>query len=501
MSKYIKADDKLYQFYKGAFKGAFLDVGDDNLIRQAYDKDNLKPLTKHGKLLRLSGPDAVEHKGEYLVHPFVEPISGNETPAMETLRNAYANAICIKAITLITDALNFGASPAMHPNASGDLSDLLVVVQDADKKMQDTWKSIYQVSIQNPDKRFVHFYLKRQAKLGDKTYNRGCITTFPLYDELKKGERKFGNISLRNKDRETYLSLMEYIFPGIGEPHRYSRGAQADFGPYFNSLLQTVNAMFENINEVVEKLKEFSVNYDNIVTDLGWYDQLNSFDELVSSVRMWRVAKEETGTPKPQAVVPVTSNFAQPVYQPEEAPTPVTQEGKLDYRAVMARKNMGQVEHATPQVFFDAQGRPFAMGPQGHPVPLQQGGQGYPGRPVQGGPHQARSATPAWATPQQNPQPTFFDAQGRPYMLNAQGQPVPAQVACAPQQMQRQPVMYDQFNRPIQQHQPMGYPHQMQPPMQGWPNQPPQYAAPYGQAPMQPMGMGYPQAPMTPTGF
>jgi hypothetical protein len=495
--------DNLQTLYAGAFSTAFIQISDDGkLVRKLAADDEGKPCTMGGKKLVISGPNARFAADQYLVHPLIEPFSQNENPVLEFLRTAHQHAVHLKLMQLITDLLVFGSSPGEQHKQQTDLGDVLRIMAGADAAVINTWKSLMTLANAPGDKAFrlVQMNMKRQATLGGHVYPHACIVTFPLYEELIKGQRKIGSVGVSVKSRTIFKELMEYVLPGIGTPFQYSSQGTLDQGPRYSAVLGAVYKLLTCINEVAISMTGVSPNLEMLVSNLDWEPGLKNFStEYIGIARTWM--NESFGTVATVTAPALASgNSAQdhaaqlrkqaPAYVPA-APTQVSQapvhqlpaqepvkadSGKrVSYDEWAAKKQQPAYPGvAGPSVMYTPDGRAWHAQPAMQPAQPQMPAQAYP-QPALGSP--PYGAVGMWTNPQ-NGKTYWID---RANMLLAEAQVpqatgVTAGMVGMPGMMPAAPQMpYAGYSQP--QPMAMGYPQAQAPmgynpqPQMGYPQQ------------------------------
>lgn len=386
---------KLLDLYKSILKTAALTVDKDNMVSVAM-RGTTMPFTVKGKRMvlpareHLSNPDK---ESIVLFHPLSENILGNESQVMEKFRSAINMRLNYVLGTLIENLLVLGTSSGEHCKLTPDQSDLLLVTREADEKTLTNWRAILKnMGMGDKDKCIVHMFLKRGGKVNGRTYNRAVIVNFPLYEELKANKHVYG-VTLRNRDHDTYLKLLEFILPGIDIPHHFDRGSESDIGPFLDALMRGVMAVASRINNVVDAYKDFLENPEEFRYDEEWVEAFDNLNQFLGEIRAIPMQAGNTGhaetksaqptqqnlhvaPPQPTPAVPTPMQTHQPAPQPMPAANQSTN-GGLDFHALM-QKNPG-----------------LAM------MPVPMGGMpGYGMMPQpMSGPAALRASTPSWALP------------------------------------------------------------------------------------------------------
>lgn len=288
----------LRELYCSAFSTAFIGVGDDGVMYNALSgSDDKTIMTLQGKPLRMSGPNANYGPDYITVHPLLETISTSVSPVIERMMLAHAQGLHLKIQQLFSAILIFGASPAEHSKAKGDMGDILRACADASTTEVNAFKQLMGLSNSptTQDYRFIRLKIKPQLRKGGVTYPFGCVVTFPLYEKLKTHAGKIGTVAITKKAVRVFKKIYEYIFPDIDKDESYTYQACVNTGPRYSGVLEAVHDICFRLNDISDEMDGVERDTDLIVSDLSWYDAFRNFDtQFIGEARVW--TKESTVT-------------------------------------------------------------------------------------------------------------------------------------------------------------------------------------------------------------
>lgn len=244
--------------YKNVLKMAGLAITEDDCVSIVDDK-KLKPLTIKGKRLvlpthlQLNNSDW-EHR--IVFHPGYELFHRGESIVLERYRNLLLLNLNQVVAANIHRFLSMGTSLTEQETMTPDQQEYLIWVKDAKQETIDRFEKIvasYPASEMN--KLFIKVFMKRGATLEGRDFGRAGIVSFPFYEMLveekkKKGTKKINGVTVNAADLDSMIHLLEYIFPGINVPDKYSRGTNVQTNPLFDSLMRTALAIAEPLNSL-----------------------------------------------------------------------------------------------------------------------------------------------------------------------------------------------------------------------------------------------------------
>ena len=421
----------LLELYTSLLKVANMAVTEDGFINGKF-LDSVSPVMVKGKRLVMPTPAHLAKPSpdtQIIFHPLSENMMRDTSVVLDHYRLAVNNRLNYTLGLLMYELLIIASSSGLHAGLTPDQAEFLNKVKHADDKTLEVFgKLLTKMPAGQQKDVIVNIYLKRGGLVGGKKYQRVGITTFPFYNELKKGEGEVYGVKLRVKDRETLINLLEYIFPQIDIPEAYNVGTNAKLAPNVDSLMKTVLGIGAPINDQVNLFGNLMDKSDSLMIESDWVETFENLETMRPQVNMIPMQAGNEGMSLNEAAAPV-SNVpvpAQVQYQNTIQPTPPP------YQNTQAPMN------AVPGIVVTPGGLDFAsltrvvpsLAPQQNFYQGNQMVNNDPGR------------LPGWAIPQQplyrqpQPQPVYQQPQVSPiYQTHQQ----PQQQYQPPQQQYQQP--------------------------------------------------------------
>lgn len=222
-----------------------------------------------------------------MFHPLDESLLRGESEVLERYRTAINHRLNVSFGAIFLQLLRIGTSPAMHESLNPDQSEFLNRVKKADEKTVNALKKILEdVTAAELSKLFVHIYMKKPGEHKGKVYHRLGVVSFPFYQDLKAlgKDEQFHGQTLRVKDREAMIGLLEYMFPNIDTIGEYNAGTDNKVAPWLDALMQSVINIGGPINGLVELFKDhFS---EGVAIPDDWVESFKNLDQYKSEIWM-----------------------------------------------------------------------------------------------------------------------------------------------------------------------------------------------------------------------
>jgi hypothetical protein len=313
-------------------------------------------------------------------------------------------------------------------------------------------------------------HVKKNGKIGDTSYAATGKVVFTLHRLLQEGLEdsrdgyKVDGRSSYKEDILVYLSILEGLFPGLGDAATYAVGTDIKTFRYFNALLLSSYQVGARVNEIAQMLaevKDGGIDASDMISDLTWESVLPELYKLTDVIRLipnqtnvstevkrsqhrepaeakhaptaaasltppnYNPAAVSAPAPTP-APAPATHHHAAPAQHYPAAPSAPAQltPEELVQRTMQMPYGGAYMPQAYPQPMAYPQTPGYPMPAQGYPqvpvqqAPLQQLPPGYypqPGYPQPGYPPPGYVQMPAGAYPQgyAQPAPGLYPAQPR----------------------------------------------------------------------------------------
>ena len=282
---------KLIPLYKAILGSMNLVVDENGFVSTNYGQQKAAKIG--GKRVVLPTGENLrseDWESQVIFHPLREAVTSGESSVLEWLRKAGTVRLNLVAYFLFHQILAIAGSPARHKDLTPDQSGFLSTLDKVEQRTLTDWENLMAaMPFDQTAKSFVHFYLKRAGKIGNRTFDRAGIVNFPLYEELKKhekGEVKIFGVSTRAKDRQTYIKMMEYVFPNIGEKNAYSAGSTSQIAPYLDAFVRTFFSICVPLNEQLKLLGSAIPDSEEMITDDSWVSVFDDLDAMRKEIEM-----------------------------------------------------------------------------------------------------------------------------------------------------------------------------------------------------------------------
>lgn len=292
-----------------------------------------------------------DKEGLVFFHPLNESLLRGETPEMEAFRKAINITLNMRLNTLLGELIELASSPARHSKLTVEHLDLIMVLKDADEKTFAAYEALSKAMPPGDNAKCIaHIYLKKNAVI-DRSYRRGAIVTFPLYEELCGDTSSAFGVKLRKKDLAAFKLLLEKIFPDIGTKNSYSRGGQSDLAPSLDALLKAVAVLGGQVNSVVEVYEDVIEGFGELRYTDDWVEAASNLEAFTNEARMipTQLSADSVVEPTPAvAAKPALATFNMPATpaagtlmpwaaqtQAQPAANVRTENGLLDMGALM----------------------------------------------------------------------------------------------------------------------------------------------------------------------
>jgi hypothetical protein len=358
---------KIIDLYKSILSTAGLKVDKDDMV-SATAGDVSIPFVVKGKRLVLPTKSHLSNPNKdsiAIFHPLSENTLRGESDVMGRFRSAINTRMNYVVGCIAQELMTIATSVKMHSQLNPDQQELLSKLKNADEKTLSSLQSILKaMSLDSKDKNFVHIFLKRGGIVAGKKYSRAAIVTFPLYEELCKSDKAVYGVTLRTKDKQSLIALLEFIFSDIQTPNTYDRGSYSDIAPFLDSLMLAVKSLASDINTVIDGYEQFIPDALSYKYEDEWVETFDNLSQLLGEIRSIPmqagnegevVGRSDTNTQQAVGLITPTAapvqqthvpqnphNFNAPIMQPMQQPQvyqqpvqngPVRTEGGIDFSA------------------------------------------------------------------------------------------------------------------------------------------------------------------------
>lgn len=309
---------KLITLYK-----ALLDLGGMSADRDGFVSGKLPgstqdpaPVTIKGKRLVLPTQKQLTTSGwedRIVFHPLYENVLRGESQVIEKLRMLITMRLNVTLGVLCTGLLELAGSTDEHQKMNPDQSMFLAKVRMIDAKSLDNWKDLLKgLEPAEGKQNFVHVFLKRSGTVAGKKHARVGVVNFPVMKALCNDEKVF-NFKPRNKDRDVFKNLLEYIFKDILNEGAYNAGSDSSIAPYTDAMLRTFLNLIAPINDVIDLFSDIRPELADLKFNSDWVEELDKLETYHVDIRSIPMQAGNEGTALVKGVAPVQEEQTAPV--------------------------------------------------------------------------------------------------------------------------------------------------------------------------------------------
>jgi hypothetical protein len=328
------------RFYRALLGMAKLEVSAEGLVSEITDDGEKLPFFVNGMRLVIPEDAQLRVTGEERVffQPGRENIMLGETKEFAAFRKRLNDQMQIRIMAIVAELLVLAGSPKEHPKLKGRQLELLRGLEEISKSTFEAFKGLLKVTSEgDATQQPFSLYLGKNDKLGDKSYRRTAIVSFPLYEQLVKDGQTREEIMARRKeqskerreelpknetfgvelgkhDRPILLRVFEYIFPLIAQKGAYSMGSNSDYFPYLEAFCLAMQNVAECINRIVDEFGTVVPTLEGQRINLEWVDAIADAESLYRAAK--RVpdqnmggAVHQKGQPMTQGAIPVATEL------------------------------------------------------------------------------------------------------------------------------------------------------------------------------------------------
>lgn len=232
-------------------------------------------------------------QGKSFFHILNENYRKPESEAHNIFRNNATLALNVRFAHMASTLLMFASSPEIQKNIQH--TDLMMLMSDIGDVDQTTVTNFDKV-IKAAEKEkglgfFFTIFVKKDAKIGDRSYQAIGKVNCSLYKEAVKAQEKtergyeiYGTV-VRKRDVETYLKLVELMLPGIDNEDNYTEGVLNNkIFRCLDAFLRTSYLVASRVNEIArwinEELQDDSIT--KVISNIQW--SLEDYDGYIGKL-------------------------------------------------------------------------------------------------------------------------------------------------------------------------------------------------------------------------
>lgn len=365
---------KLLKFYHHLLKDLNLEIDDDSKVfNPSLDNEptviKIENTENYGRLAlpTLQNTSNKTKQNLILFSLMPEAITKGPSIILDYVKGKASLKFNIIINALITYILSIANTPEVHTNLSPEERDFLIKIKETDDKTLDAFKDIGKILKDlTATKSFVHLYLKKGIKLYDNrnvelAYMRGCVVTFPFYNELKNESDTIFGKKYRKKDKAIFKTIFEELFPNIEIENKYSKGSNCDIAPYLESLLKVILSLNDTLDTNIKVFNNTIKNvfsddfYDettNLTFKCEWEKDIGHFYDFEKEYKEIPIQKESISEATPIIATPQQNTTYQQPYNPYQQQN-INTGPKIVSPEEMAKIISGQANNPNP--FFGQQ--------------------------------------------------------------------------------------------------------------------------------------------------
>lgn len=240
----------------------------------------------------LRSPDVRE---KLVFHPLGEAAAKGESHVIEDMRVRMTGKINYNVSRLVALMCCLGRGDIKNKLDAVQL-EALASVKDVGEKENRDIVEILKATTRGEGKRtpLVKIYLHKHGKKVDHKSNerrssRTAAVTFPLYDAAKhelesktKGYTLLG-VKTNEKALKSLISILEFIFPNIGEKEAYYAYGYSQVSPFCDALFRATGNLITCINERYEMFMD-NVDVDAEKMPETWAEVVDLIDGLYNEI-------------------------------------------------------------------------------------------------------------------------------------------------------------------------------------------------------------------------
>lgn len=283
----------ILKLYKQILDVAGMTADDEGRISVQLVKSSKVPVLVGSKRLVLPTPEHLRNPDpdhRVVFHPLTESVLRGESEVMRAYREAVSKRLNFIFPYIALHLLQLATSPAQHQNLTPDQTVFMDHLKNVDEGTVDRMKDIVrEMVLGDASRSFVHFFLRRNGEVAGEKFLRVGVVSFPFYEELKKIPKpkepnEIYGVKLRKVDREALISLVEYMVPNITVPEAYNRGTNSSVAPSLVALMQTVVAIGDPINGMLEIFGELIGDQEVLFINGEWEEAFKDLPGLQRAV-------------------------------------------------------------------------------------------------------------------------------------------------------------------------------------------------------------------------
>ena len=278
-----------------------------------------------------------------VLHPLSESSLRAPSEVQDVLRKAGIVRLCYVGEFLLRRAveLNHNASMDDGFKLNHTLSALFSEVGTVDVKFVNWFEKLMKEMTTNSGKRLFNIYLKQHGEIGKNKYDRLCVISSPLYDEImvgSDGNKLFDVEAPRKKDIQTLRLIVESLFPDLAN-NGYIVGSSASVAPTLMAFMEGMSLIAKRLNTLLTKYGKEAKGIEGGTTKGTDWNREENFStlRLAHTIEEYNIGVGKDGDKgkrsSTEEVAPTRSNVESTLSVPKrEKPTDERREDRRESR-------------------------------------------------------------------------------------------------------------------------------------------------------------------------
>ena len=309
--------EQLLTFYRQVLEGFDCNVTEDGLI-QFTTSNAATPVNLENPPLRLALPtqDVMNRLSEGSLaafHPMCENIILGQSPVISTLRRVVIESLTLKILSCM-----IGLAMAIADKTEMSATQIKFA-KDFDKVDEKTVKALSRLAAAidpTTEHRLINVYLKHGGMINNEQYKRVATVTFPIYGELLEATDSVFGVKMRKQDIRVITTMLEKLFPNIGEKDAYSYGSNSLTCPYFHALINAGATVIKQLNKMsytfVKVIRDYTGEKPHVTLDyIKEFEEGKAYKDILPPLNY----NQGTEVGGQQPLMPAAP---QPVHQPTQ---------------------------------------------------------------------------------------------------------------------------------------------------------------------------------------
>lgn len=337
----LSMDPTIKTFYKSLLPYAGMEEAENGDFVNI--DTSIGEITLDSKKIRLPYQEYLGNpEGRQFFHLLNESFVTPETAMFEFYKRRLVLELNTKLANVITKLIYIASEPAMQQRIHAPATvEFIMKLGSVEPDTTDALISLIRASRKLHDEGFLFdIFLKKNGEINDTPYSAIGKINFHAYRGLKaaydtktSAGYKVFNTKISKRDLDALTTIFEAIFPDADAPEQYYAGTNFTGFRYLTALLKTSYQVADRLNEIadmLEEVKEPSLELEKVRSDLKWTSVLENLFEMLDTIRMIpnqnnpkTDAHHRLSIKEPDIKMPEPHRTpTQPVYQPQPQPQP-----------------------------------------------------------------------------------------------------------------------------------------------------------------------------------